>query len=618
MALYSSYISKRGPLGQVWMAANYDRNLSKGKILQINIPAAVKLIREAHLLLGLVRVHTRKLKHLADDINEFRSRLQTTIQKKCIALPPNGLHAPQSDITIPESPLDMYKHHDPTLNIFGRPRPSLILPDTTLTDPESLRSSLSPFTLPSNQLRTPMMDEYDFRESEYFGDAADNLMSDIPTVFVTPTNDPDEIRWLIEYAHQQGGYQDFDTFMQTTELYIQRPSEYNRPDSSLLAFQPTTTPGIQDGSEHPEPQTSERSSKNLLFTEDHLKALKSSTKKQKRKRSGPPIESCSNGGAQIDSIITLSDQTLRENQDNTRDIMRRRVTRRWVHGSTSSNLLICHSALPLINQIMERHHKRTPSQPKEYLEILEAINSKTYRLWNSVPIELPVSQTVRTDAEDALAKAEGKTTKENTSSAASNAQRGFDGVFEDLQSSGPSDELGIMDELVTPQSPTDTERQSEEMLTDKKIRDLQSRILACNSPDFNSITNSPHHTMAPSRPLNSTSKSRPPYSDSKTRDMLELVAYQFNKEQKPELKFEEAFKCPQPEKNAPEHLKREWRRHKALAMAALLTFVRDGYVKARQAAPYQPIFVESTNRLMSVNFEKKLTGTHTLPHVKKL
>ncbi|KAK2941583.1 putative N terminus of Rad21 / Rec8 like protein [Blattamonas nauphoetae] len=217
MALYSSYISKRGPLGQVWMAANYDRNLSKGKILQINIPAAVKLIREAHLLLGLVRVHTRKLKHLADDINEFRSRLQT------------------SDITIPESPLDMYKHHDPTLNIFGRPRPSLILPDTTLTDPESLRSSLSPFTLPSNQLRTPMMDEYDFRESEYFGDAADNLMSDIPTVFVTPTNDPDEIRWLIEYAHQQGGYQDFDTFMQTTELYIQRPSEYNRPDSSLLA-----------------------------------------------------------------------------------------------------------------------------------------------------------------------------------------------------------------------------------------------------------------------------------------------------------------------------------------------------------------------------------------------
>ncbi|KAK2964821.1 putative N terminus of Rad21 / Rec8 like protein [Blattamonas nauphoetae] len=656
MALYSRYISKHGPLGQVWIAANYDRNLSKGKILQINIPAAVKIIREgipteenpkkkiplplryqAHLLLGLIRVYTRKLKYLADDINEFQSRLNTTLQTSNIDLPPNVGNASRSHITIPDTPLNMSTPRDPTLNIFGYPRPSLLMPDPTLTDPESLRSSLSPFTLPSNMLRTPMTDGSDFRESDYFAGAADNLMSDIPTVFVTPTNDPDEIRWLIEYAHQQGGYQDFDTFMQTTEFYNQRPSEYNHPDSSSLAFQPTTTPEMQEGFEYPEPQAQEKSNKIPLFLEDDLATLKSSTGKKKRKQSGPPVESDSSQkkGVIIDQVITLSDQTMSDNQDDTRDIVRRMEMSQMIIFPSLSNWSDDDLIVPPTDEFMEEWKKQIHFDPAAYLERLKAIKSKTYLAAPPVQIEPPVSQTVRTDAEDALAKAEGKTTKENTPSTDSlapleeaarratthstpNTTAGFDGVFEEFQSPGPFEGHGAMDEFVTPQSRTSTEGQPEGMWTDETVRDLHSRILACNSPDFNSITNSPHHTMAPSRPLGSTSEPPLPYSDSKTRDMLELVAYQFNKENKIELPFEKAFKCPQPEKNAPEHLKREWRRSKALAMAALLTFVRDGYVKSKQAAPYAPIFVEITNRLQSVKFEKKSTRTHNLPTVTKL
>ncbi|KAK2953126.1 putative N terminus of Rad21 / Rec8 like protein [Blattamonas nauphoetae] len=643
MALYSRYISKHGPLGQVWIAANYDRNLSKGKILQINIPAAVKIIREgipteenpkkkiplplryqAHLLLGLIRIYTRKLKYLADDINEFQSRLNTTLHTSNIDLPPNVGHASRSHITIPESPLNMSTPRDPTLNIFGYPRPSLLMPDPTLTDPESLRSSLSPFTLPSNMLRTPMMDGYDFRESDYFAGAADNLMSDIPTVFVTPTNDPDEIRWLIEYAHQQGGFQDFDTFMQTTEFYNQRPSEYNHPDASSLAFQPTTTPEMEDGFEYPEPQAQEKSNMILLFLEDDLATLKSSTGKKKRKQSGTPTKSDSR-----------KKRTMSDNQDDTRDIVRGMELSEMIIFPSLNNWLDDELLVPPTDEFMEEWKKQIHFDPSAYLERLKAINSKTYLAAPPIQIEPPVSQTVRTDAEDALAKVEGKTTNENTPSTDSlapleaaarratthntpNTTAGFDGVFEELQSPGPFDEHGAMGEFVTPQSPTGTERQSEEMLTDEKIHDLHSRILASNSPDVNSKTNSPHHTMAPSRPLNSTSESAPPYSDSKTLAMLEVVAYQFNKENKTELKFEEAFKCPQPGKDAPEHQKREWRRSKARAMAALLTFVQDGYVKSKQAAPYAEIFVEITNRLKSVNFKKTSTGTHNLPTVTKL
>ncbi|KAK2940706.1 hypothetical protein BLNAU_24383 [Blattamonas nauphoetae] len=100
--------------------------------------------------------------------------------------------------------------------------------------------------------------------------------------------------------------------------------------------------------------------------------------------------------------------------------------------------------------------------------------------------------------------------------------------------------------------------------------------------------------------------------------MLELVSYRFKKEQKPELSFDKVFEYTPPKTDPEELQKREWRRSKTFAFAALLTFVEDGYVKSRQDTPYQPIIVEKTNRLMSVNFEKKLTGTHTLPHVKKL
>ncbi|KAK2954086.1 hypothetical protein BLNAU_10903 [Blattamonas nauphoetae] len=402
MALFSRYLSKHGPLGQVWIAANNDLNLTKREILEINIPAAVKIIKEGIPTEG----NTKKkmplpLKYLADDINEFQSRLDTTIHTSNIDLPPDRRTAPLSQITHPDKTLNMSTHRDPTLNIIGYPHPSFLLPDPTLTDPESLRSSLSPFTLPLNMLRIPMMEGSEFRDSNYFTRAADDLMNGIPTVFVTPTNDPEEIRCLIEYAHQQ---EDFYSFMHSTEFYNQRPSEYNHPDSSSLAFQPTTTPEMQEGFEYHEPQAQEESNMIPMFLKDDVTENPSAPKKKKRKRSSHwnKSESSEKGGAIIDTVITLSDQQLSDNLDDTRDIVRQMEANPKIFTSLN-NWLDDEFFVPPVEQALDDYDAGLPFDPEEYLESMKSNNTITYNLLRSTHIERSSPQTVHTDSEDALA-----------------------------------------------------------------------------------------------------------------------------------------------------------------------------------------------------------------------
>jgi len=95
-------LSRRGPLARVWLAAHYERKLSKTQTLQTDIgqsvgqpyseirvaytlnpilkletgaivgqeqvPMALRL--SGQLLLGVVRIYSRKAKYLLDDCNE--------------------------------------------------------------------------------------------------------------------------------------------------------------------------------------------------------------------------------------------------------------------------------------------------------------------------------------------------------------------------------------------------------------------------------------------------------------------------------------------------------------------------------------------------------------------
>jgi len=74
-------LSKTGPLARVWLSANLERKLTKNHILTSDIDASVNAIVEqgqaplalrlsGQLLLGVVRIYSRKARYLLDDCNE--------------------------------------------------------------------------------------------------------------------------------------------------------------------------------------------------------------------------------------------------------------------------------------------------------------------------------------------------------------------------------------------------------------------------------------------------------------------------------------------------------------------------------------------------------------------
>ena len=74
-------LSRRGPLAKVWLAAHWERKLSKTQTLQTDISQSVGAIMgqevevmalrlSGQLLLGVVRIYSRKAKYLLDDCNE--------------------------------------------------------------------------------------------------------------------------------------------------------------------------------------------------------------------------------------------------------------------------------------------------------------------------------------------------------------------------------------------------------------------------------------------------------------------------------------------------------------------------------------------------------------------
>ncbi|CAI4224567.1 unnamed protein product [Auanema sp. JU1783] len=78
---YSQFVlSKKGPLAKIWLAAHWEKKLSKAQIYETNVEDAVEEILKpkvkmalrttGHLLLGIVRIYSRKTKYLLADCNE--------------------------------------------------------------------------------------------------------------------------------------------------------------------------------------------------------------------------------------------------------------------------------------------------------------------------------------------------------------------------------------------------------------------------------------------------------------------------------------------------------------------------------------------------------------------
>ncbi|KAF2477800.1 uncharacterized protein BDR25DRAFT_250039 [Lindgomyces ingoldianus] len=110
-------LSKSGPLARVWLAANLEKKLSKNQVLQDKIvddigviirpevaggPMALRL--SGQLLLGVVRIYSRKARYLLDDCNEALMKIKMAFRPGNIDLPSTQSHiANPASLTLAET-----------------------------------------------------------------------------------------------------------------------------------------------------------------------------------------------------------------------------------------------------------------------------------------------------------------------------------------------------------------------------------------------------------------------------------------------------------------------------------------------------------------------------------
>lgn len=115
---YSEHVlAKKGKLGKVWLAAHWDRRLTKVQIFQTNIRESVEDIMQpevalalrtsGHLLLGVVRIYSRKAKYLLFDCNEAVSKIKMAFRTGAVDLPAESAVAAYSAITLQENVHDL-------------------------------------------------------------------------------------------------------------------------------------------------------------------------------------------------------------------------------------------------------------------------------------------------------------------------------------------------------------------------------------------------------------------------------------------------------------------------------------------------------------------------------
>lgn len=111
---YSFHVlAKKGKLAKVWLAAHWDKKLSKTQVCQTDIaesvdnivntrvPIALRL--SGHLLLGVARIYFRKVKYLFDDCSEALTKIKLAFRPVAVDLPVSSRAAAVNAITLPET-----------------------------------------------------------------------------------------------------------------------------------------------------------------------------------------------------------------------------------------------------------------------------------------------------------------------------------------------------------------------------------------------------------------------------------------------------------------------------------------------------------------------------------
>ncbi|NWJ10689.1 RD21L protein, partial [Crypturellus undulatus] len=118
------FVNKRGPLAKIWLAAHWEKKLTKAHVFECNLEStvekiispkfAVALRTSGHLLLGVVRIYHRKAKYLLADCSEALTKMKTAFRPGLVDLPAENFEAAYQSITLPE------EFHD-----FATPLPEL-------------------------------------------------------------------------------------------------------------------------------------------------------------------------------------------------------------------------------------------------------------------------------------------------------------------------------------------------------------------------------------------------------------------------------------------------------------------------------------------------------------
>ncbi|XP_002162726.2 double-strand-break repair protein rad21 homolog isoform X1 [Hydra vulgaris] len=125
-------LTKKGKLAKVWLAAHWEKKLSKAHVFETDIQSTVANIispeqrialrTSSHLLLGIVRIYYRKTKYLLADCTEALIKIKMSFRPEAVDLPLDNQKAPVSAITLPEfqewdAMIDNLGKFDYTLNL---------------------------------------------------------------------------------------------------------------------------------------------------------------------------------------------------------------------------------------------------------------------------------------------------------------------------------------------------------------------------------------------------------------------------------------------------------------------------------------------------------------------
>lgn len=97
---YSEVIlARKGPLGKIWLAAHFDKKLTKNQIFSTDISSAVESVLNpssplalrvsGHLMLGIVRIYSRKVKYLMSDCTEAMWKIKLAFRPGNVDIDPN-------------------------------------------------------------------------------------------------------------------------------------------------------------------------------------------------------------------------------------------------------------------------------------------------------------------------------------------------------------------------------------------------------------------------------------------------------------------------------------------------------------------------------------------------